>query len=88
MNNEQTSKYVASLASKLLKDRSSSSQVKSLAGSALTQAPNRNVRTAVEEQYWNALQKAQREADEANVRLDQIRGKWVLEYYRRIGKLA
>lgn len=39
--NEQTSKKVASTASKLLRSPKSSKAVKSVAASALTQAPNR-----------------------------------------------
>ncbi len=39
--NEKTSKKVASKASKLLRDPKSGNSVKSVAGSALTQAPNR-----------------------------------------------
>lgn len=40
-NTEQTSKEVASTASKLLKDKESTKEVKKVAGSALTQAPNK-----------------------------------------------
>jgi hypothetical protein len=40
-NNEKTSKLVASKASKLLKDPKSSKAVKSVAASALTQAPDK-----------------------------------------------
>lgn len=39
--NEKTSKKVASLASELLKDPNSSKAVKSVAASALTQAPDK-----------------------------------------------
>lgn len=39
--NERTSKRVASAASKLLRSKKSSKQVKSVAASALTQAPDR-----------------------------------------------
>lgn len=39
--NEKTSKKVASLASKLLRDPTTSKAVKSIAASALTQAPNK-----------------------------------------------
>jgi hypothetical protein len=39
--NEKTSKSVASKASKLLRDPKSSKTVKSVAASALTQAPNK-----------------------------------------------
>jgi len=41
--NEKTSKKVASKASKLLRSKKSSKAVKSVAGSALTQAPNRKI---------------------------------------------
>lgn len=40
-NNEKTSKKVASIASKLLKSKSTSKAVKSVAASALTQSPNK-----------------------------------------------
>ncbi len=40
-NNEQTSKKVASKASEILRDPKSSPKVKSVAASALTQAPNK-----------------------------------------------
>lgn len=40
-NDEKTSKKVASLASKLLKDPKTSKEVKSVAASALTQAPDK-----------------------------------------------
>ncbi len=40
-NNEKTSAKVASTASKLLKDPKSTKAVKSVAASALTQAPNK-----------------------------------------------
>ena len=39
--NEQTSKKVASIASKLLKGSKTPAKVKSVAASALTQAPNK-----------------------------------------------
>ena len=39
--NERTSKSVASKASKLLSSKKTSGKVKSVAGSALTQAPNK-----------------------------------------------
>lgn len=39
--NEKTSKKVAKKASKLLRDKKSSKAVKSVAGSALTQAPDK-----------------------------------------------
>ena len=40
-NDEKTSKKVASLAAKLLKDPKTSKEVKSVAASALTQAPDK-----------------------------------------------
>jgi hypothetical protein len=40
-NNEKTSKEVASKASEQLKDKKSSSSEKSVAGSALTQTPDK-----------------------------------------------
>lgn len=40
-NNEKTSSKVASTSSKLLKDKNSSKKVKQVAGSALTQAPDK-----------------------------------------------
>ena len=40
-NNEKTRKKVASKASKLLKSKGSSTAVKSVSGSALTQAPDK-----------------------------------------------
>lgn len=40
-NDEKISKKVASLASKLLKDPKTSKEVKSVAASALTQAPDK-----------------------------------------------
>lgn len=40
-NTEQTSKKVASLASKILRDPKSTKKEKSVAASALTQAPNK-----------------------------------------------
>ena len=40
-NNEKTSKTVAKIASKLLKNPKISKDIKSLAGSALTQAPDK-----------------------------------------------
>jgi len=40
-NNEKTSKNVASKASKVLKDKKSTKDQKSVAGSALTQAPDK-----------------------------------------------
>lgn len=43
--NEKTSKSVASIASKLLKDPKSSKDVKSVAASVLTQAPNKKKTT-------------------------------------------
>ncbi len=39
--NEKTSKDIASIASKLLRDPKTSANIKSVAGSALTQAPNK-----------------------------------------------
>lgn len=42
--NEKTSKSVASKASKLLKKKSTSKTVKSVAGSALAQAPDKKIR--------------------------------------------
>ena len=42
--NEKTSKSVASKASKILRNPKSSKAAKSVAGSALTQAPNRKER--------------------------------------------
>ena len=44
--NEKTSKRVAKLASKLLRSKKSSKAVKSVAASALTQAPNRKRKAA------------------------------------------
>ena len=41
MADEKTSKKVASTAGKILRDKKSSKEEKSLAGSALTQAPNK-----------------------------------------------
>ncbi len=41
-NDEVTSKKVASVSSKLLKDTKSSSDTKKVAGSALTQTPNKS----------------------------------------------
>jgi len=45
--NEKTSKRVASEASKILRDKKASKIAKSVAGSALTQAPDHAARTAV-----------------------------------------
>jgi hypothetical protein len=45
-NHEQTSKSVASKASKLLNDPKSTRAVKAVAASALTQAPNSHKRTS------------------------------------------
>jgi len=42
--NEKTSRRVAAIASKVLRDRRASQAARSLAGSALTQAPNRKKR--------------------------------------------
>lgn len=41
MRNEKTSKRIASLASKILKDKRYSKDTKSVAASALTQAPDK-----------------------------------------------
>ena len=45
--NEKTSKRVASEASKILRDKKASKIAKSLAGSALTQAPDHAARPAI-----------------------------------------
>ena len=42
--NEKTSKKVASIASKLLKDPKTSKEVKSVAASVLTQSPDKKVK--------------------------------------------
>lgn len=44
-NNEKTSKKIATIASKLLRDDSSSKEVKRVAGSALTQAADKKKKT-------------------------------------------
>lgn len=44
--NEKTSKKIASIASKLLKNPRSSKDVKSVAASALTQAPDKKKKSA------------------------------------------
>lgn len=43
-NNEKTSKEIAKIASKLLRDSSSSKEVKQVAGSALTQVADKKKR--------------------------------------------